>query len=201
MVGDHLLYFGLEVRSSPAIPGTMPALLPAPQRAAGLAHIRRDNVGPQSPPIIELMDMMTANVARFGGREMVTTQTPSQTPARIFLSLINQARDLIRPHRGADSAEVVRTAARGRCPAAGGERRICALETNWDGVEAEAVEGLADEQAGFGEMALEAPAAAVGDLVLGARREQVCEAEARFLFWQVRWIRAIWSYFQPSPPW
>jgi len=51
-----------------------------------------------------------------------------------------------------------------------------------DGVEAEAVEGLADEQASFGEMALDAPAAAVGDLVLGARREQVCEAEARFLF-------------------
>jgi hypothetical protein len=39
-------------------------------------------------------------------------------------------------------------------------------------LEIEAVEGLADRQAGFGKMALDAAAAAVGDLVLGERRQE-----------------------------
>jgi hypothetical protein len=40
-----------------------------------------------------------------------------------------------------------------------------ALRDDRDGLEVEAVKGLADRQAGLGEMALGAPPAALGDLV------------------------------------
>jgi hypothetical protein len=47
------------------------------------------------------------------------------------------------------------------------ERHQLRLTNHWHGVEGEAVEGLADRQPGFGEVALDAAAAALGDLVLG----------------------------------
>jgi hypothetical protein len=61
---------------------------------------------------------------------------------------------------------------------AGGERHHLRLGDDRDSLEVEAVEGLADGQAGFGEMALDAPAAAVGHLVLGERRKQACGGPA-----------------------
>ena len=50
---------------------------------------------------------------------------------------------------------------------AGGERHQLRLADHRHGVEVEAVEGLTDWQPGFGEVALDATAAALGDLMLG----------------------------------
>ena len=46
------------------------------------------------------------------------------------------------------------------------------------GVEVEAVEGLAGQQLGLGEMAREAPAVPFGDLVLGERGQEACRRPA-----------------------
>ena len=55
---------------------------------------------------------------------------------------------------------------------AGGERHDLRLADHRHGLEVEGVEGLAGGQPGFGEMALDAAAAALGDLVLGERGEE-----------------------------
>ena len=55
---------------------------------------------------------------------------------------------------------------------AGGERHDLGLGDHRHGVEVEGVEGLAGRQPRFGEMALDAAAAALGDLVLGERRQE-----------------------------
>ena len=55
---------------------------------------------------------------------------------------------------------------------AGDERHDLGLGDHRHGVEVEAVEGLAGRQARLGEMALDAAAGALGELVLGQRREE-----------------------------
>ena len=55
---------------------------------------------------------------------------------------------------------------------AGDERHDLGLGDHRHGVEVEGVEGLAGRQARFGEMALDAASAALGDLMLGQRCEE-----------------------------
>ena len=50
---------------------------------------------------------------------------------------------------------------------AGGQRHDLSLADHRDGFEVEGVEGLAGRQPGFGEMAFDAPTAALGHLMLG----------------------------------
>src|SRR5260370_582364 len=64
---------------------------------------------------------------------------------------------------------------------AGGERHHLRLADHRDGVEVEARECLADRQASFGKMALDAATAALRHLVLGERGEEACRRPA-FLF-------------------
>jgi hypothetical protein len=55
---------------------------------------------------------------------------------------------------------------------AGDEGHHLRLGDDRDRLEVEAVEGLADRQVGFGEMALDAPAAALGHLLFGQSGEE-----------------------------
>jgi hypothetical protein len=48
-----------------------------------------------------------------------------------------------------------------------GERHDLCLADYWDGLEVEAVEGLAGRQPGFGEVAFEPASAALGNLMFG----------------------------------
>ncbi len=55
---------------------------------------------------------------------------------------------------------------------AGGERHDLGLADHWDGLEVEGVDGLAGRQPGFGEMAFDAAASALGHLMLGQRGKE-----------------------------
>ena len=79
------------------------------------------------------------------------------------------ARWLLPPPGGPNSS---RLAPLSEPAVAGGERHDLGLGDHRHGVEVEAVERLARRQARFGEMALDAAAAALGDLVLGERGEE-----------------------------
>ncbi len=52
------------------------------------------------------------------------------------------------------------------------KRHDLGLADHWHGLEVEGVERLAGRQSGFGKMALDAAASALGHLVLGKRREE-----------------------------
>ena len=59
-----------------------------------------------------------------------------------------------------------------------GERHDLRLADHRHRLELEVLQGFADRQSGFGEMALDAAAAAIGDLVLGERSEEASRGPA-----------------------